>query len=170
MNTKPYSRLSKRQQKRRRAKVCSTTKYKILEKSGPSTEGPLRYHTTGLSGPVGYQPSEDFILSPSVSSSSSNTFVEDSDVPIYSVEIDSIEAHESDETLCNKFENWLSVESKIESGIRNWCIDCPNVPNLTVSNLLHHFNAFFPNVVFTAKTLKDEGKLNVTIQTMFCGL
>ena len=85
------------------------------------------------------------------------------------MEIDSIEAHESDETSSNKFENWLSVESKIESGIRNWSIDCPNVPNLTGSNILHHFSAFFPNVVLTAKTLKDEGKLNVTIQNMFCG-
>ena len=63
----------------------------------------------------------------------------------------------------------MSVEDKLEAAIINWSLECPNVPELSVSKLLHHVNNFFPGIPLTSKTLKKQGKLDVDICDMHFG-
>jgi len=56
---------------------------------------------------------------------------------------------------------YLSDVTKVGSALRNFSIECPNFPNHQMTCLLHHLCSFFPGIVLTATTLKQEGKLDV---------
>ena len=48
----------------------------------------------------------------------------------------------------------MFVEDNLKADIINWSLECPNVPELSVTKLLHHVNDFFTGIPLTLKTLR----------------
>ena len=63
----------------------------------------------------------------------------------------------------------ITIETKIESAVRNWTIDRPNIRNSNISSILYHLNVFSLDMILTARTLKDEDNIDVIYQQIFNG-
>jgi hypothetical protein len=59
----------------------------------------------------------------------------------------------------------LNTEDKIEAAVINWTVDCPNVPTLSVTKLLHNLSEFFPGLALTANTLTAKDTSGLSYQT-----
>ena len=52
-----------------------------------------------------------------------------------------------------EFDSPIATEDTFKTVIINWSIDYPNVPSLSITNLLHHLHYFYSGLPLTAKTI-----------------
>lgn len=189
MERKEYSSLSRWQKKRRLDKLSSTDHTGPHSKSIPPENPTVDKLCTTVS--EGHSSSEvqtgavprDTIGSPdgsekiaacAHSSSDSDEFENTTDTEANPTEDNLAESVPvggklADDDIPIDFDVPVSVEEKIEAAIVNWSVDCPNVPNVSITNLLHHLNEFFPSIHLTASTLTRHSSDNVSVVHMHSG-
>ena len=173
---KPYEFLSKKKQKRRQEEIISQTSSNV--KKAVLDEGNTSFEVTNnvCDSEIVIQSSLDLGLHSTQNIIVSSDDETSSDDQLLDINEDCHDAGSLQFSLNKDFtdsfdNNYIPMpdESKIETALRNWTIDCPNVPNSSVSNLLHHLNHFYPGIVLTARTQKDETAMDITITNMLHG-
>ena len=67
------------------------------------------------------------------------------------------------------FFSFSSLEENVQTAIRKWSCNNPNIPRLAVTDLLHHLNPLFPSLPMTYTTLMKGDAYNKMIIPMYNG-
>ena len=176
MNRKPYISLSDRQKIwRRETFFVSSVKLRKVDSSEtePTSIAAAAEFSDSIIVPAASSVSE---LNTSVYFDGSSAASEDAYEHNMDLAINSDSKCESNVSACStsdcpnqEFYSPIATEDTIKTVIINWFIDCPNVPSLSITNLLHHLHYFYSGLPLTAKTIIKPLNFDVSITRMHHG-